>query len=147
MVSFNGERLANVQAVPDINNTAAKDLWATEIKNKYITYKNTVTANPPVYPNLYRNFEFSNNLLGLEVADGSRWGNSISAHNCTTGNWNGQPYPSESDQQFLLSNYSASKISTTLTGKRFQCYAYDGHANVPSPSITIDPSIEQRPYQ
>lgn len=141
IASHNGERIANTRSVPDINNLSAKDLWTNTIREQFSSYKNIITANPDIHSNLYRNFEFNNGIIGIEVPDGAAWGNSTSA-GCTQGNWNGKPYPSVSDQQFLLANHSANKIRSTLGDKRFQVYAYDTHANTPGNNIQIDPSID-----
>jgi hypothetical protein len=142
VASSNNSRFATYNSVPDINVTAAKDLWADVAKNRFITYKNHISSYPAIYADLSRNFDYFNNRLSLEVPDGAAWGNSTSTTACATGNWKGQPYPSASDQQFLLVDHSAKKIKLTLPGKRFQCYAYSSHADVPSSSISIDSSID-----
>jgi hypothetical protein len=138
----NGSRNANSQSVPDINNTNALEYWASTIQQRYYQYKNIIQSNPSLYKNFYRNFNYGNEYIGIEVPDGSAFGNSIDNSGCAVGNYNGKPYPKESDQQFLLANYTASKINTIIPGKRFQCYAYFNHADVPSPGISIDKNID-----
>jgi hypothetical protein len=142
IAAHNGERIAGIQSVPDINSTVAKDLWAKEIESKYVNHRSVVFNNNIVHKNLYRNFDFANGLIGVEVADGARWGNSASPNNCNAGNWNGQPYPSETDQQFLLVNHTAEKINNAVPQKSFQCYAYDAHASVPSANINLKNNLD-----
>ncbi len=138
----NGERKANSQSVPDINNSGAMDYWASAILQRYSSYKNVIASAPDLYRNIYRDFNYANEYIGIEVADGSAWGNSSDNSGCVKGNYDGEPYPSISDQQFLLANYTASKISRSFTDKHFQCYAYSGHADVPSNNIAIDKNID-----
>jgi hypothetical protein len=138
----NGERKANSRAVPDINNVTAQQYWASTIFSRYTSYKNIILGAPVLYKNFYRNFNYSNEHIGIEVPDGSAWGNSTDNSGCSTGNFNGNPYPKESDQQFLLANFTASKINIELPVKRFQCYAYSNHADVPSASISINKNID-----
>ncbi|MDQ6609106.1 MAG: hypothetical protein M3Y85_04730, partial [Bacteroidota bacterium] len=120
----NGERNANSQSVHDINNTNAKEYWASTILKADTSYKKIILSAPLLYKNFYRNFNYGNTLMGIEVPDGSAWGNSSDNSACAKGNFNGNPYPKESDQQFLLANFTASKINNSLADKRFQCYAY-----------------------
>lgn len=138
----NGERKANSQSVPDINNNSAKEYWASEILQRYISYKNIILSAPFLYKNIYRNFNYVNEYIGIEVPDGSAWGNSSDNSACAKGNFNGNPYPEVSDQQFLLANFTATRINNFFPQKSFQCYAYSGHANVPSPDIIINKNID-----
>ncbi len=138
----NGERKANSQSVPDINNTNAMEYWASTIEQRFTYYKNVIAGNPTLYKNSYRNFNYGNQYIGIEVPDGSAWGNSSDNLGCVKGNFKGEPYPKVSDQQFLLANFTASKINTSLTSSHFQCYAYSGHADVPSSNITINKNID-----
>ncbi|MEO5783361.1 MAG: T9SS type A sorting domain-containing protein, partial [Ginsengibacter sp.] len=138
----NGERKANSQSVPDINNTNAMEYWASTIQQRFTYYKNVIAGNPSLYKNIYRNFNYGNEYIGIEVPDGSAWGNSSDNLGCTKGNFKGEPYPKVSDQQFLLANFTASKINTSLTSSHFQCYAYSGHADVPSTNISINKNID-----
>lgn len=137
-----GERKANSQAVPDINNTNAMEYWASTIQQRFTTYKNIIASAPSLYKNFYRNFNYDNEYIGIEVPDGSAWGNSADNLGCVKGNFKGEPYPKVSDQQFLLANFTASKINTSLTSSHFQCYAYSGHADVPSTNIFINKNID-----
>lgn len=138
----NGERKINSQSVPDINNSYATDYWASTILQRYNSYKNIILSAPVLYKNIYRNFNYGNDYIGIEVPDGSAWGNSSDELGCVKGNYNGNPYPKISDQQFLLANFTASKINSTFTSKHFQCYAYSGHADVPSSNIAINKNID-----
>ena len=139
---INGQRNASTQSVPDINNTNAMELWASTIQQRYTYYKNTIIGNPGLYKNFYHNLNYGNEYIGIEVPDGSAWGNSSDNLGCVTGNFNGKPYPKVSDQQFLLANFTASKIKSAIPDRHFQCYAYSGHANVPSADISIDKNID-----
>ena len=138
----NGERKVSSQAVPDINNINAENLWASNILKIYTSYKNSVTGAPVLYKNLYHDFNYANEYIGIEVPDGSVFGNSKDNLGCITGNYNGNPYPKESDQQFILANFTASKINALLPEKHFQCYAYFNHADVPSVGISINKNID-----
>ena len=138
----NGVRIANSQAVPDINNNDAKAFWASTILQRYTSYRNNILSSPALYKNFYRNFNYGNEYIGIEVPDGSAFGNSLDNLGCFKGNYKGDPYPKISDQQFLLANFTASKINTFLPGKRFQCYAYSNHADVPSTDISINKNID-----
>ena len=137
-----GKRIANSTSVPDINNENAMQYWADKIQQRYTYHKNIVSGNPALYANLFHNFNYHNKVIGIEVADGAKWGNSSDNVLCATGNYNGNAYPKESDQQFLLANYTATKINTTLGDKQFQCYAYSNHADVPSLSVSINKNID-----
>lgn len=132
---YDGSRTATVNSVTDINNTAAMQLWANTIEGKYTQYKNTIFGNTTLYSNQYRNFNFYNGLIGIEVPDGAQWGNSKDNSGCSNAD-----YPNESDQNFLLANATAQKISTQLPGRQFQLYAYASHADVPS--VTVNNNID-----
>jgi Secretion system C-terminal sorting domain len=137
VANFNGSRQANVQSVPDIYNTAAKQLWANTIEQKYTQYKTNIYSNPVGYTNIYRNFQYYNKHIGIEVPDGSLWGNTKANDACGA-----VDYPKESDQQFTLANFTAEKIMGKYPDKHFQLYAYSTHADVPSASITINKNID-----
>ena len=139
---YNGERKANALAVPDINNNNAKDLWASTLLQRYTYYKSIVASAPLLYRNFYRNFNYDNAFIGIEVPDGGAFGNSSDNSGCTTGNFDGDPYPNISDQQFLLANATASRINQSPEQKYFQCYAYSSHANIPSPGIGLNKNID-----
>jgi hypothetical protein len=79
----NGSRLANSQSVPDINNTAATALWSNTIEQKYTDYKATIVRDPSFYANFYRNFDYNNKYIGIEVPDGAKWGNSKENEVCS----------------------------------------------------------------
>jgi len=134
---YNGSRQATVQSVPDVNNAAAMELWAASIKNQYTQFKNTIFSNPGIYPNHFRNFNYNHGYIGIEVPDGAHWANSKDNAGCRNND-----YQKESDQHFILANYTASAINAIYPGKRFQLYAYDGHAGVPSSKITINDNID-----
>ena len=118
-----------LQSVPDINNINAKEYWASTIQNGVYNFiKILYSSDPALYKNFYHNFNYGNEYIGIEVPDGSAWGNSSDNSGCATGNYNGRPYPKESDQQFLLANFTAERINNVFPEKHFQCYAYSGHA-------------------
>ena len=133
---YNGSREATRQSVPDINNAAAMQLWAGAIENQYTQYRNWIFDNAAVYPNQFHNFNFAYGNIGIEVPDGAHWANS---ENNDCGN---SRYPKESDQQFTLANFTSEKISAVYPGKRFQVYAYNTHADVPSAAIKINSNID-----
>jgi hypothetical protein len=137
VASYNGSRQATSSSVPDINNTAAIQLWANAIEQKYTLSKNNILKYPVLYVNQYRNLNYSNQYIGIEVPDGPRWGNSRDSIGC-----NNIDYVSEADQSMLLANNTVTKIKSAYPGKRFQMYGYYSHANIPSAAITIDPSID-----
>jgi hypothetical protein len=137
VANFNGSREANSQSVPDIHNTAAKELWSKAIEQKYTQYKSIIYNNKKFYTNIYKNFSYNYNNIGIEVPDGSKWGNSKDNDICNVIN-----YPKESDQHFILANYTVQKIAAIYPDKRFQLYAYSNHADIPSAVIKIDPSID-----
>ena len=137
-----GARKVDYGSVPDINNSIAMEHWASAILQRYTTYKKNILGARDLYKNIFHNFDYAYEYIGIEVPDGSSWGNSSDNLGCAKGNYNGYPYPKVSDQQFLLANFTASKINSLLPGKHFQCYAYSGHADVPSANISIDKNID-----
>lgn len=137
VANYNGSRQANNRSVPDINNAAAMGLWSSVIEQKYTQYKNNIHNNTSLYVNQFRNFKYNYKNIGIEVPDGAKWGNSTDNLGC-----NNTPYPSESDQQFVLSNFTAQKLIAVYPDSRFQLYAYSTHADVPSPSIAINSNID-----
>jgi len=137
VANYNGSRVANSQSVPDIFNTAAKELWANTIEQKFTQYKNIIYGNTSLYANFYRNFRYGNSYMGIEVPDGAQWGNSKDNDACGA-----RDYPKPSDQNFALANATVQKIAAKYPNKRFQLYAYSTHADVPSASIAIDKNID-----
>lgn len=137
VANYNGSRQANTQSVPDIYNNAAKELWAGTIEQKYTQYRNTILNNSNVYTNLYRNFKYYNDYIGIEVPDGAKFGNSKDNEVCSVAD-----YPKESDQHFALANFTVQKILAKYPDTHFQLYAYSGHSDVPSPSIVINKNID-----
>ncbi len=136
VASHNGSRAATRQSVPDINNIAAMQLWESSIENQYTNFKNTIFNNTTLYKNYYRNFSYWYGNTGIEVPDGANWANTTD-NMCGTAN-----LLSESDQHFTLANFTAEKINTVYPGRRFQLYAYDGHADVPSSKIVINQNVD-----
>lgn len=134
---YNNSRVANTQSVPDVNNTAAKELWANTLEQKYTQYKNNIYSNTSLYVNHYRNFNYNYKNVGIEVPDAAQWANSTDNQGCSSG-----AYKNESDQQFTLANYTAQKINGVYPGKKFQVYAYSTHADVPSPAIALNNNID-----
>ena len=137
VANYNGSRQADSRSVPDINNITATDLWANTIEQKLTQYKNTIFGNTSLYANQYRNFNYNYQHIGIEVPDGANWGNSKENEVC-----NAVDYPKESDQQFTLANLTAQKILARYPDKHFQVYAYSTHADVPSPSVTVNKNID-----
>lgn len=134
---YDGSRLAGTHSVPDINNNPAMQLWSTTIEQQYTQFKNTIYGNKPLYANYYRNFDFNYNNIGIEVPDGAQWGNSKDNSGCSS-----LDYPAESDQHFTLANFTAQQLHALYPEKRFQLYAYSGHANTPSAGISINDKID-----
>ncbi len=132
-----GSRQASAQSVPDINNMASTALWSNTIEHQYTQWKNIIFSNTALYANYYRNFNYYSSHIGIEVPDGAKWGNSKDNGICSS-----VDYPKESDQQFILANATAQKINGLYSGKRFQLYAYSKHADIPSPGISINSSID-----
>jgi len=137
VANFNNSRVANSSSVPDINSTAAMNLWATTIETKFTATNNAVLNNKTLYINQYRKLNYNYFNIGIEVPDGARWGNSTDMNGCQ-----GNGYPKASDQHFILSNYTAEKINSIYPGKHFQVYAYSRHADVPSTDIAINNNID-----
>lgn len=135
-----GKRISNSQSVPDINNSEAEAFWASSIEKQFSNLKKTIYSNPSLYANSYYGFNYANQLIGIEVPDGAKWGNTADNLGCFTNNYNGKPYPKETDQHFMLANFTANKINSILPGKQFQTYAYSAHADIPS--FAIDKNID-----
>ncbi|MEJ7626655.1 MAG: T9SS type A sorting domain-containing protein [Ferruginibacter sp.] len=138
VASFNDSRQVTASSVPDINNSSAKDLWSNTIEQKFNQYRNTIYNNKVLYADLYRNFNYRNKFVGIEVPDGPRWGNSSTAISGCSGN----TYPLPSDQNIILANHTAQNINGHDTVKNFQVYAYSSHADVPSSSLNINTKID-----
>lgn len=137
IASFNNSRTVNSQSVPDVNNTAAKDLWASIIEQKYTTSRNSVLNNPNANIDQLRGFNYNNYNIGIEVTDGAHWGNTKDNSGCiSTG------YAKESDQSITLANHTAQKIGTKYPNARFQVYAYSTHADVPSANISLNEKLD-----
>ncbi|MEP7163452.1 MAG: DUF4838 domain-containing protein [Ferruginibacter sp.] len=134
---YDGSRAATTQSVPDVNSSAAMLLWSSTIEQKFTSFKNIIYGNKPLYADHYRNFNFNNELIGIEVPDGSQWGNSKDNSGCSN-----KDYEKESDQNFTLANFTAHSINNTYPGKHLQLYAYSSHADVPSPDIPVNSNID-----
>jgi len=134
---YESSRQASTRSVPDVNNEAAMQLWSNSIEQKYSQYRNTIMSNTGLYANQYRNFNYNNGLIGVEVPDGSQWGNSTDNSSCGSAG-----YPKESDQSFRLADFTVQKISSLYPDKQFQVYAYSNHADVPSSSVTINNKLD-----
>lgn len=136
VASYNNSRTLSSQSVPDVNNEAAKALWANSLEQKYTAYRNTVLSNPTALVSQYRGLNYGNFNLGIEVTDGALWGNSKDNCNGYTG------YAKESDQSITLANYTAEKIAAKYPTIGFQVYAYSTHADVPSANLHINDKID-----
>ncbi len=137
VASYNNSRQVNTQSVPDVNSVAAMQLWSSTIEQKYSAYRNAVLGNINLYMNLYRNFNYNNYNVGIEVPDGARWGNTKDNLGC-----NNTGYAKESDQNITLANYTAQKIGGQYPNQRFQLYAYSTHADIPSANILINEKLD-----
>lgn len=137
VASHDSSRQVNSRSVPDVNSTAAMQLWSSTIEQKYQAYKNTIFGNTNLYVNLYRNFNYNNYNIGIEVPDGAHWGNTKDNQGCiNTG------YDKESDQNLTLANYTAQKIGSKYPNLHFQLYAYSTHADIPSANIPIHEKLD-----
>ncbi len=132
-----GARIAGPQSVADVNNLQGMQLWSSTIGQQYTQFRNTIFGNKDLYANYYRNFNYNYSNIGIEVPDGAQWGNSNDNSGCST-----KDYPNESDQHFTLGNFTAQQLNAIYPDKRMQLYAYSGHANIPSPSISINDRID-----
>ncbi len=137
VASYNGSRQATTSSVPDIYNSAARQLWSATIEQKYTQTRNSILNNRVLYVNQYRSFNYNNQYIGIEVPDGPRWGNSRDSIGCLA-----IDYVPEADQSVILANSTAQKIKATYPSRRFQVYGYSTHANVPSAGIHIDTAID-----
>jgi hypothetical protein len=123
--------------VPDVNNAAAKDLWANTIEQKYTAYRSSVLNNPTAYINQLRGLNYSSFNVGIEVTDGALWGNTKDNSGCINAG-----YAKESDQSITLANYTAQKIGAKYPDIRFQVYAYSTHADIPSANMPINEKLD-----
>lgn len=137
IAAYNNSRTLSSMSVPDVNNTAAKDLWANTIEQKYTAYRASVLNNPVVYVNQYRGLNYANYNVGIEVTDGAQWGNTRDNAGC-----NNMGYAKESDQSITLANHTAQKIGTKYPNVRFQLYAYSTHADIPSANLAINEKLD-----
>jgi Domain of unknown function (DUF4838)/Secretion system C-terminal sorting domain len=136
IAEHNGKRIASTQSVPDINNTAAINLWTSTIEKKYTAGLQPAPINQSTI-NYQRNSNYSHHHIGIEVPDGSQWGNTNTLQGCGT-----SKYPFEADQNVMLANKTAEHINSIYPNKQFQIYAYASHANVPSNNISINKNID-----
>jgi hypothetical protein len=137
VASHDSSRHATANSVPDVNNEAAMQLWANSILQKYTQYRNTILGNTTLYLNQYRNFNYNNFNIGIEVPDAAKWGNTKDNSGCSN-----KEYAKESDQHFTLANFTMQKISAAYPGTRSQLYAYSTHADIPSAGIQINDKID-----
>lgn len=137
IASNNNSRVANSRSVPDVNNTAGKQLWASTIEQKYVSNRNTILNNPGIYTGQFRNFKYSNDNVGIEVPDGALWGNTTDNLGCSNA-----PYGSEADQNITLAGFTAQHIGNNNPNLRYQLYAYAAHADVPSAAIPINDKLD-----
>ena len=137
VANYGGSRQATQQSVPDINSNASMQLWGNAIGQQYAAFKNIIFSNQTIYSNIYHNFNYIYGNIGIEVPDGAHWANTNDNSGCSNKN-----YLKESDQHFTLANYVVNQLQQSAGSKRFQLYAYDGHANVPSSHIVINNQID-----
>ena len=134
---YNNSRVPTLQSVPDVNNTAAMQLWGNGIEQKFSAYKNTIFNNKDIYADYFRNFNYNNEYIGIEVPDGAHWANTIDNNGCGT-----KSLFKASDQHFTLANFITASINNKYPDKKFQLYAYDSHADIPSANIGINSAID-----
>ena len=137
VASYNNSRVVSSQSVPDVNNIAAKDLWANSIEQKYTAYRNMVLNNPTGLMSQYRALNYGNFNVGVEVTDGALWGNSKDNAGCSN-----VGYAKESDQSIALANHTAQKIGAKYPNISFQLYAYSTHADIPSANLAINEKLD-----
>ena len=139
VASFNNSRVVTSQSVPDVNNTAAMQLWASTLEQKYTDTRNSILAYANTNVNRYRNmnYGYGGTNLGIEVTDGANWGNTKDNAACS-----GSGYDTPADQSIALANFTAQKISTKYPDMRFQIYAYSKHADVPASNIQLSDKID-----
>ncbi len=134
---YNGSRHANSQSVPDVNSNSAMNLWAGAIEQKYTQYRNTVFGNKVLYADLYRNYNYYNGNIGIEVPDGAQWANSKDSLGC-----NNQLLKSSADQHAILSGYTHDKLNQLYSNVHTQVYAYSSHANTPSANLAFNKNTD-----
>ncbi|MFZ1453024.1 MAG: T9SS type A sorting domain-containing protein [Ferruginibacter sp.] len=137
IASYNNSRVVSSQSVPDVNNIAGKDLWATIIEQKHTAYRASVLNNPTAYINQLRGLNYNSFNVGIEVTDGALWGNTKDNAGCIN-----VGYAKESDQSITLANHTAQKIGSTYPNSRFQLYAYSTHADIPSANMPIHEKLD-----
>lgn len=137
VATYNGTRHATTQSVPDINNNDAMDLWGNAILQKFTQYRNTIYGNTTLYADLYHNFNFINQYVGIEVPDSPQWGNSTDTSGCST-----LTFPPATNQSIILADHTAQKINTVYPAAHFQLYAYSSHADVPAAGMAINNNID-----
>lgn len=137
VASHDSSRQATPNSVPDVNNVAAMQLWAGTIQQKFVQHRNTILNNTTLYVNQYRNFNYNNFNIGIEVPDAAKWGNTKDNSGCSN-----TDYAKESDQHFTLANFTMQKIGAAFPNLRSQLYAYSTHADVPSANIPINDKID-----
>ncbi len=137
VASHDSSRQATENSVPDVNNTAAMQLWAGTLEQKYVQYRNTILGNTTLYVNHYRNYTYNNFNIGIEVPDAAKWGNTKDNSGCSN-----TDYTKESDQHFTLANFTMQKLAINFPALRSQLYAYSTHADIPSANIQINDKID-----
>ncbi|MEO6405273.1 MAG: T9SS type A sorting domain-containing protein [Ferruginibacter sp.] len=134
---YNGLRLANTQSVPDVNSTAAMELWENAIEQRFTQYSTIVNGNRNLYADLYHNLNYYQANVGIEVPDGAQWTNSKDNLAC-----NQAIIKTPADQHTILCNYTHEKINLLYPGIHSQAYAYSSHANVPSANLLLNNNID-----
>ncbi len=134
---YNGSRAANTQSVPDVNSVEGMQLWSNAITKSYTDTKTSIYGDTLRYANNFRNFNYNYETIGIEVPDGAQWANSVDDAGCPS-----KPLIKASDQQFTLSNFTATSINSIYPVKKFNLYAYGSHADVPSSGIGVNKNIE-----
>ena len=139
VANFNNSRAVTSSSVPDVNNTAAMQLWATTLEEKYVVARSWAAAIGDWNIDKYRNYKggYGGTNLGIEVTDGANWGNTKDNAGCS-----GSGYGTPADQNITLANFTAEKIGAKYPDMRFQIYAYSKHADVPASNIQLNEKID-----
>jgi hypothetical protein len=122
IAEYNGLNEVIIGSTPNMFNPDAIQHWGDYIKSSY-----------DLLPKLPTN----NSRMSIEVADGTKWGNTtIDPNSCGYTAW-----PSASDQHFTIANTVTENFLNTIDRPfRTTCFSYAFHAD--TPSVAINPAIQ-----
>ncbi|MDP2385438.1 MAG: T9SS type A sorting domain-containing protein [Bacteroidota bacterium] len=121
VAEHNGQINFTPGIMPNVLNPAAKLHWANFAHTSFLS------SYPERDP-------FMRGRISIEAADATLWGNTNS-QNCNTSNW-----PSMSEQQFTLANYTTNYLKSQISFPfKTIAYAYAVHSD--PPSFSLDTSI------